>query len=212
MNEGGDRHVPKGGAAHRDGADQVQKAARVGQARHRRSISRGNLASSRGRSCRVRSTTSRTSASALSPEGAVPKATFREQDRKPVGWRGGSRSADGGRRSDQGLRQVERGRRLWPRSREAEREQPVEVRAGSFNALRIYLNGKEIYFRNEYHHGMTMDQHIGKGTLKAGRNEVLIKVCQNEQTEPWAQSWSFQLRLSDALGGPAEVRHVGGKK
>ena len=95
---------------------------------------------------------------------------------------------------------------------EAEREQPVEVRAGSFNALRIYLNGKEIYFRNEYHHGMTMDQHIGKGTLKAGRNEVLIKVCQNEQTEPWAQSWSFQLRLSDALGGPAEVRHVGGKK
>jgi hypothetical protein len=25
-------------------------------------------------------------------------------------------------------------------------------------------------------------------------------VCQNEQEEPWAQSWIFQLRLTDAVG------------
>ena len=31
-------------------------------------------------------------------------------------------------------------------------------------------------------------------------NEILIKVCQNEQTENWAQSWMFQLRLCDATG------------
>ena len=37
--------------------------------------------------------------------------------------------------------------------------------------------------------------------LKAGRNEVLIKVCQNEQTDDWAQTWGFQLRLCDAIGG-----------
>jgi hypothetical protein len=78
---------------------------------------------------------------------------------------------------------------------------PVDIRAMSNNAIRIYLNGKEIYFREEYHHGTRMDQHIGKATLKAGRNEMLIKVCQNEQTDSWAEQWSFQLRICDHLGG-----------
>lgn len=80
-------------------------------------------------------------------------------------------------------------------------EQPVQLRAGSNNAVRLFLNGQEVYFREEYHHGQKMDQHIGRGTLKAGPNQILIKVCQNEQTEQWAQSWSFQLRLCDAVGG-----------
>lgn len=79
-------------------------------------------------------------------------------------------------------------------------ERPVELRAASNNAIRIFLNGKEIFFREEYHHGMEMDQHVGRGLLKAGRNEILVKVCQNEQTESWAQKWSFQLRVCDALG------------
>lgn len=87
-------------------------------------------------------------------------------------------------------------------------EKPVEIRAGSNNAVRIYLNGKEIYFREEYHHGMKMDQHVGKGVLKAGRNEILVKVCQNEQTDSWAQQWSFQLRICDSLGSAVPVSVV----
>jgi hypothetical protein len=82
----------------------------------------------------------------------------------------------------------------------SEAERPVQVRAGSFNAVKIFLNGKEIYARDEYHHGMRLDQHIGSGTLKKGRNEVLLKVCQNEQEEAWAQAWIFQVRLTDAVG------------
>jgi hypothetical protein len=80
-------------------------------------------------------------------------------------------------------------------------ERPVELRVGSNNAVRLFLNRKEIYFRHEYHHGMRMDQHVGRGTLKKGRNEILVKVCQNEQTEKWATLWSFQARLCDNLGG-----------
>jgi hypothetical protein len=80
------------------------------------------------------------------------------------------------------------------------RDQPVEVHAGCFNALKIFLNGKEIYARDEYHHGIDIDQHVGKGVLKAGRNALLLKVCQNEQTEEWAQTWGFQARLCDATG------------
>lgn len=89
---------------------------------------------------------------------------------------------------------------------ESKEERPIEIRAGSNNAIKLYLNGKQVFFREEYHHGMRMDQHVGLGTLKAGRNEVMIKVCQNEQTDSWAQNWSFQLRICDALGGPVPIK------
>jgi hypothetical protein len=79
-------------------------------------------------------------------------------------------------------------------------ERPVEVRAGSINAVKIFLNGKEVFARDESHHGMTLDQYVARGVLKAGRNELLVKVCQNEQTEDWAQNWAFQVRLCDAAG------------
>ena len=83
-----------------------------------------------------------------------------------------------------------------------------EIRAGSNNAIRIFLNGKEVYGREEYHHGMQMDQHVARAVLRAGRNEILIKVCQNEQTDDWAQLWSFQLRVCDYLGAAAPVTNV----
>ncbi len=90
----------------------------------------------------------------------------------------------------------------------SESERSIDLRAGSNNAVRIWLNGKEVFFREEYHHGMKMDQHVGKGTLKTGRNEILIKVCQNEQTDSWAQQWSFQLRVCDYLGAAVPVTNV----
>lgn len=89
---------------------------------------------------------------------------------------------------------------------ESPQEQPVEIRVGSNNAVKFFLNGQPLAAREEYHHGMKMDQYIGKGTLKAGKNELLVKVCQNEQTEEWAQLWSFQLRIADALGGAIPVK------
>jgi hypothetical protein len=91
---------------------------------------------------------------------------------------------------------------------ESPEERAVELRAASNNALRIWLNGKEIFFRDEYHHGMEMDQHVGKGTLKAGRNDILVKICQNNQDESWARQWSFQLRVCDAIGGAVPVNVV----
>lgn len=84
---------------------------------------------------------------------------------------------------------------------ESPAERPVELRATSNNAVKIYLNGHLLYAKEEYHHGMYLDQHVGRGTLRAGRNEILIKVCQNEQKDDWAQSWQFQLRVCDSVGG-----------
>ena len=80
-------------------------------------------------------------------------------------------------------------------------DRPVSVRAGTPNALKIWLNGRLIFTREEYHHGSSMDQHRAEGMLRKGENLILIKVCQNEQKDDWAQDWSFQLRVCDLTGG-----------
>src|SRR5262245_7454302 len=36
---------------------------------------------------------------------------------------------------------------------ESDKERPVEVRLGCINAVKVFLNGKEIFAREEYHHG-----------------------------------------------------------
>jgi hypothetical protein len=83
---------------------------------------------------------------------------------------------------------------------ESPTRQDVQIRVGTPNALKVFVNGQEVFAREEYHHGMDLDQHTGHATLRAGRNELLLKLCQNEQSDPWAQNWMFQLRLCDAVG------------
>jgi len=87
----------------------------------------------------------------------------------------------------------------------ASKEMPVEIRFGCIAAVRVFLNGKEVFAREEYHHGQRFDQYLGIGTLKPGRNEILIKVCQNNQTDNWAQDWKFQMRLCDFTGGALPI-------
>lgn len=81
------------------------------------------------------------------------------------------------------------------------KEQKVELRIACITAIKVWINGKQVFSRNEYHHGMRFDQYVARGTLKKGRNTILLKVCQNEQTEQWAQRWAFQARLCDSVGG-----------
>lgn len=84
----------------------------------------------------------------------------------------------------------------------AKQSRPAELRLGCINANKIWLNG-ELLTRNEVYHANTLiDQYVGKGKLKKGKNTILIKVAQNEQEEAWAQRWQFQLRVCDELGTP----------
>jgi hypothetical protein len=76
----------------------------------------------------------------------------------------------------------------------------IEIRVGSENALRVWLNGRLLIESPAYHSLAAMDQFVGRGTLRAGRNVILVKVCQNNQTEDWARAWQFQLRVCDATG------------
>ena len=82
----------------------------------------------------------------------------------------------------------------------SDREQPVEVRSGCENASKVWLNGKLLYEAEVYHANVSMDQYVAHGVMKKGRNTIVLKVCQNEQTEQWAQEWKFQLRVCDRAG------------
>jgi hypothetical protein len=85
-------------------------------------------------------------------------------------------------------------------------EQPAQIRVASQNAVQIFLNGKKIFEREEYHHGTQPDGHIADGMLKKGKNEILIKVMQNDQKEQWAQVWAFAARVCDTTGGKLELQ------
>ena len=76
----------------------------------------------------------------------------------------------------------------------------VEFRLGTPNAWKIWLNGKLLFGRDEYHRGMAIDQYRVRGELKPGANAILLKLCQNEQKDDWAQRYEFQLRVADLSG------------
>ncbi len=82
----------------------------------------------------------------------------------------------------------------------SDKEQEVEFRFASWNANKLWLNGHLLTANHIYHANMPFDQYVGRGKLHKGKNAILLKIAQNEQTEMWAQTWSFHLRVCDAIG------------
>ena len=78
--------------------------------------------------------------------------------------------------------------------------QEVEFRLGTSNAWKLWVNGELLFAREEYHRGQFLDQYLVRGKLKSGRNTIVMKLLQNEQTEEWAQDFSFQFRVCDFSG------------
>ncbi len=83
---------------------------------------------------------------------------------------------------------------------ESEERRPVDLRLSTPNASKLWLNGKLLSEREVYHTGFEIDQYVGRGELKSGKNLILVKICQNEQMEDWAQTWAFRLRVCDSRG------------
>ena len=74
------------------------------------------------------------------------------------------------------------------------------ARLGCITASKVWVNGDEVMANEVYHSGSRIDQYEGDCQLKSGTNTVLLKICQNAQTEPWAQDWQFQFRFTDRFG------------
>jgi hypothetical protein len=83
---------------------------------------------------------------------------------------------------------------------DSDKDQDVELRLGSLVAWKLWLNGEKLFERFESHAGFNVDQYKIPAKLKKGENVIVLKSCQNEQTEAWAQDWHFALRVSDSLG------------
>jgi hypothetical protein len=79
-------------------------------------------------------------------------------------------------------------------------DRPAEIRLGCKNAWKIWLNGRPVFEREEYHRGMEIDQYIMPVQLEKGPNTILVKLCQDEQRKPWTTEWEFQLRVCDGVG------------
>ena len=79
-------------------------------------------------------------------------------------------------------------------------ERDAEIRLGCKNAWKIWLNGDLVFGRDEYHRGKEIDQYRLPVKLRKGPNAILVKCCQNEQTETWTVEWEFQLRICDSTG------------
>jgi type II secretory pathway pseudopilin PulG len=84
----------------------------------------------------------------------------------------------------------------------SDKARPAEIRLGCKNGWKVWLNGKFLFGRDEYHTGAEIDQFRLPVQLRAGTNVLLVKCTQNAQTEDWTKEWEFQLRVTDAQGTP----------
>lgn len=82
----------------------------------------------------------------------------------------------------------------------SDKEQQAEIRLGTPNSWKLWVNGKLVFEREEYHRSSQLDQYRVPVTLQAGNNTLLLKVCQNEQTQDWAQRYQFQVRICNSTG------------
>ncbi len=76
-------------------------------------------------------------------------------------------------------------------------EREVQFRFDSDDQSKIWLNGNEV-FANTQAHAAIVDRYTIPVKLKAGKNSILVKVCNEEG------GWGYYLRITDADGKPFE--------
>jgi hypothetical protein len=74
----------------------------------------------------------------------------------------------------------------------------VEFRGAADDNFIVWVNGAKVFGFEEYRNGVRLDRHRFRVRLRAGRNTVLVKVCQSPaNSEP---NWEFFLRIVDDSG------------
>jgi hypothetical protein len=75
----------------------------------------------------------------------------------------------------------------------------VEFRGAADDNLTVWVNGEKVFGFEEWRNGVRLDRHRFKAKLIAGKNTVLVKVCQTPAPNP-EPNWEFFLRVVDATG------------
>ena len=63
----------------------------------------------------------------------------------------------------------------------------------------VWVNGQKVFGFEEWRNGVRLDRHRFPVQLKAGKNTVLVKVCQAPAPNP-EPNWEFFLRVVDSTG------------
>ncbi len=84
----------------------------------------------------------------------------------------------------------------------SEEAQEVELRTGSDDQIKVWLNGEEV-ISHEMPREAQPDQDVVSVTLDQGANQLLVKVCNEEM------DWGFYLRFTDADGKPLKGLEFG---
>ncbi|MFO0964320.1 MAG: hypothetical protein U0793_01860 [Gemmataceae bacterium] len=79
------------------------------------------------------------------------------------------------------------------------KDQKVEFRGAADDNFTVWVNGKRVFGFEEYRNGIRFDRHRFPAELKAGKNAVLVKVCQTPAPNP-EPNWEFILRVVDESG------------
>jgi hypothetical protein len=78
------------------------------------------------------------------------------------------------------------------------RARPAEFRGAADDNFTVWVNGKKEFGFEEYRNGVRLDRHRFRVKLRAGKNTVLVKICQYPaNSEP---NWEFLLRVVDDTG------------
>ncbi len=80
--------------------------------------------------------------------------------------------------------------------------QQAQLGCGADDNCTVWLNGQKVLAREQWLNGTRFDRFVTPIALKAGRNTLLVKVCQGPQHKDpeVSNNWSMQLRLCDNQG------------
>jgi hypothetical protein len=82
----------------------------------------------------------------------------------------------------------------------------VEFRGAADDNFTVWVNGQKVFGFEEWRNGVRLDRHRFPAKLQAGKNRVLVKICQSAAPNP-EPNWEFFLRVVDATGQGIAVKN-----
>jgi hypothetical protein len=83
----------------------------------------------------------------------------------------------------------------------------AELRGAADDNFTVWVNGQRVFGFEEWRNGVRHDRHRFAVSLRAGKNAVLVKICQTPapNVEP---NWEFFLRVVDATGKGVAMKNA----